>query len=87
MGKLEESFNRSRFSGFLNSPAGRVFRFAMGLGFLAVGFAFRHHPLGIVSMVWSLFPLSAGAFDVCYVSVLLGGPFSGRKIRSKYKTP
>ncbi len=84
MGRLEESFNRSRLSRFLNGPAGRIFRFAMGLGFLAVGFAFRHHPLGVVSMVWSIFPLTAGALDICYVSALLGGPLSGVKIRSRY---
>jgi hypothetical protein len=37
-------------------------------------------------MVWSIFPLSAGAFDLCFVSALLGGPLSGAKIRAKYKT-
>jgi len=81
MSKLAESFNRSRFSGFINSPAGRVFRFAAGLGFLAVGYAYRHHALGVASMAWSILPLSAGALDICYISALLGGPLSGARIR------
>jgi len=86
MAKLDEAFNRSAFSRFINSPAGRIFRLAAGLGFLVVGYVFRSHTLGVVSMVWSVFPLSAGAFDLCYFSALLGGPIAGAKIRAKYKT-
>jgi len=86
MPKLEEAFNRSGFSRFLNSPAGRGFRLAAGAGFLVVGYVYRHHTLGAVSMAWSALPLSAGALDICYISALLGGPLSGAKIRSKYKT-
>ncbi len=85
MGTSAESFNRSGLSRFLNSPAGRVFRIVAGAGFLAVGYVYRGHALGVVSMVWSVFPLSAGAFDICYASALLGGPLSGAKIREKYK--
>jgi hypothetical protein len=29
--------------------------------------------------------LSAGAFDICYVSAVLGGPLSGAKIRNMQK--
>jgi len=46
MRKLEELFNRSVFSHFLNSPAGRVFRLVAGSGFLVVGYSFRHRALG-----------------------------------------
>jgi hypothetical protein len=81
-----EAFNRSGFSRFINSPAGRVFRIVAGLGFLVVGYIYRSHTLGVISMVWSIFPLSAGAFDLCFISALLGGPLSGAKIREKYKT-
>jgi hypothetical protein len=84
MGKLEEGFNRSGLSRFLNSPAGRVFRVAAGLGFLTVGYLNRGHTLGVLSMVWGVFPLSAGALDICYISAVLGGPISGAKIRAKY---
>ncbi len=86
MPKLGESFNRSGFSRFINSPAGRAFRFLAGVAFLVVGYVYRHHALGIVSVVWSILPLSAGALDLCYLSALLGGPISGAKIRSRYQS-
>ena len=82
---MHESFNQSGFSKFINSPAGRIFRFVAGIGFFVVGYVYRDHTLGVLSMVWSVFPLSAGVFDVCYVSAVLGGPLSGAKIRSKQK--
>jgi hypothetical protein len=82
-----ESFNRSGFSRFINSPGGRAFRLIAGLGFLVVGFLYRHHPLGIVSMLWSVLPLSAGAFDLCFLSAVLGGPLSGAKIREAQHEP
>lgn len=79
------SFNRSGFSKFINSRAGRIVRLVVGLAFLLVGYAFRDHVLGKVSMVWSLVPLSAGVFDYCDVSALPGGPLSGEKIRAAYR--
>jgi hypothetical protein len=83
--KFEEAFNRSGLSRFLNSWAGRVFRFAAGTGFLLVGYLNSDHVLGILSMAWGVFPLTAGGFDVCYISAALGGPFSGAKIRTTYQ--
>jgi len=80
-----ESFNQSGFSKFLNSLAGRILRLVAGIGFLLVGYMYRDHVLGVISMVWGVLPLSAGAFDICYVSAALGGPLSGKKIRSKEK--
>jgi len=53
----------------------------LGIGFLVVGYMYRDHALGVISMVWGVLPLSAGAFDICYVSAALGGPLSGKKIR------
>jgi hypothetical protein len=76
-----EVFNRSRFSRFINSPAGRVFRLATGMGFLVVGYLFRDHTIGIIAIMFSVLPLSAGAFDLCYLSAILGGPLAGAKIR------
>jgi len=80
----QEAFNRSRFSHFINSPRGRIFRVVAGTAFLIVGFVFRQHPLGVLSMLWSVLPLTAGLFDVCYISAALGGPFSGAIIRARY---
>jgi len=85
MGRSEEAFNRRGLSRFLNSPAGRLFRVVAGLGFLIVGYAYRGHVLGVMSIAWGLLPLSAGAFDICYISALLGGPLSGAKIRARYR--
>ena len=84
--KRHETFNQSGFSKFLNSPAGRIFRLAAGTGFLIVGYLYRDHTLGVISMAWGVLPFSAGALDICYISALLGGPLSGAKIRAKYKT-
>lgn len=78
-----ESFNQSGFSVFLNSISGRMLRIVVGIGFLVVGFIYREHAIGVISIVWSILPLSAGAFDICYVSAALGGPLSGKKIRGK----
>lgn len=78
-----ESFNQSDFSKFINSPAGRTLRLVAGIGFLTVGYIFRDHSLGVTSMIWGVFPFSAGALDICYISAALGGPLSGKKIRSK----
>jgi len=86
MASLNDAFNRSGFSRFLNGSAGRIFRLVAGIGFLVVGIIFRDSVLGIISIVWSIFPLSAGAFDICYVSAALGGPISGKKIRKEYHT-
>ena len=79
-----EVFNRSSFARFINSPAGRVFRVVAGTGFLVVGYLYRHTALGVLSIAWSILPLSAGAFDICYISALLGGPLMGSKIRNDY---
>ena len=85
MGKFEEIFNRSGLSRFLNRPAGRIFRLVAGIVFLVVGFAYREYTLGVLSMIWGVFPLSAGALDICYISAVLGGPISGAKIRERQK--
>jgi hypothetical protein len=85
MSGLAAAFNQSGFSRFLNSPAGRVFRIVAGMGFLILGLVFRDQLLGVLSLIWSVFPLSAGAFDICYISAALGGPLAGKKIRSAYQ--
>lgn len=83
---LHASFNRSGFSRFINGTrAGRVLRVAAGVAWLAVGWAYRAHPLGIAAMAWSFFPLSAGALDLCWISAALGGPLAGSQIRSRWR--
>ncbi len=85
--KLYESFGRSAFSRFINSSAGRALRFLAGVCFLAVGYMYRDTTPGVISMVWSILPLSAGAFDLCYVSAFLGGPITGAKVRALASIP
>jgi hypothetical protein len=85
MSQRSDSFNRAGLSRFLNRPEGRLFRLAAGLTFLVVGYIFRGHTLGVVSMAWGLLPFSAGFLDICYISAMLGGPFSGAKIRAFQK--
>lgn len=81
---IAEAFNRSGFSRFINGPAGRAFRLIAGATFVVVGYLFRHGTLGLLSIAWGVLPLSAGAFDLCYVSAALGGPLSGAQIRERY---
>lgn len=78
---LSERFNRSRFGCWINRPSGRAFRLCAGIVFLAIGIRFREHPWGIAALVWSFIPLSAGIFNVCWISLCLGGPFRGARIR------
>lgn len=79
---LHETFNHTGLSRFINSGTGRGFRLFAGIVFLVVGLLFRHHPLGIASLIWSFFPLSAGIFDICWVSAVLGGPMRSCDIRA-----
>ncbi len=81
--KFADTFNQSGFACWVNGTSGRVFRICAGLFFLTIGLTFRDNPLGIASMIWSFFPLSAGLFDLCYISAALGGPLSGARIRSQ----
>lgn len=87
MNGLAAGFNQSGFSRWINSPFGRWFRIIAGAGFLILGLVLvaAGQPLGILSLVWSVFPLSAGILDICYISAVLGGPISGKQIRSVYQ--
>jgi len=78
-----ERFNGSRFGRFLNGSWGRPFRLLAGTGFLVTGLVALPSVLGIALLAWSVLPLSAGAFDVCWISRALGGPLSGRAIRAQ----
>ena len=82
MSKQADAFNRTRLSHFINSSGGRVFRLVAGLGFLTTGLVFRDHALGVGALAWSVLPLSAAAFDVCWISALLGGPIEGADLET-----
>ncbi|HET7024385.1 MAG TPA: YgaP-like transmembrane domain [Gemmatimonadales bacterium] len=79
---VSHTFNRTKFSRFINGTTGRTFRLVAGTGFLVVGYIYRSHPLGIASMVWSFFPLSSSVMDWCWISAALGGPLKGCDVRA-----
>ncbi|TCJ29905.1 DUF2892 domain-containing protein [Nocardioides jejuensis] len=80
---LAERFNCTGFSRWVNSPTGRGFRLTAGTTFLVVGFLLRDSGLGIALMAWSVVPLSAGAFNLCWISAVLGGPLRSMTIRQQ----
>ena len=83
---IASRFNRSAVGRFLNSRAGRVFRLAGGAAFVALGVLLTQAGaivLGVASLVWGSLAISAGAFDVCYFSLVLGGPFAGPACRAE----
>lgn len=78
---IAESFGRSGFAKFINSPTGRIARLVVGLALIVWGYTQLNSGTGIVLIIIGLVPLTAGAFDLCLVSALLGGPISGKKVR------
>ncbi len=77
---LADSFGKSAFAQLLNSPVGRIARVVVGLGLIAWGYPHRAGSTGIITMVVGLVPLTAGVFNLCFISALLGGPLSGARI-------
>ena len=79
---IAESFGRSGFARFVNSPAGRIARLVVGVGLIVWGYTQLDAGMGFVLIIIGLVPLAAGAFDLCLISALLGGPISGARIRA-----
>jgi hypothetical protein len=71
----------SWFGQFMASGTGRVVRVIAGLALIGIGLSVVQGTAGAVMAVVGLVPLGAGAFDVCVISALFGGPFSGQAIR------
>jgi hypothetical protein len=80
---IAESFGRSGFAKFVNSPAGRLVRIVAGIGLIGWGYTQGGSVTGIVLMVVGLVPLAAGVFNLCIISALLGGPISGASITGR----
>jgi hypothetical protein len=71
-------------SRWINRDSGRIICLCAGCLLVAPGtIEIRtNHPVwGIAALVWSVFPLTAGIFDVCWISAVLGGPLKGVDIR------
>jgi len=78
---IAESFGRSGFARFVNSPAGRIARVIVGIALVGWGYTLRGSCSGMALMVVGLIPLAAGILDWCLISALLGGPISGARVR------
>ena len=86
--KAANGFASSGFGQFMASKAGRVLRVVAGAGMIAGGLVLRDDGSttgGTVLAAAGAIPLSAGLFDVCYISPLFGGPFRGKDIRAAGK--
>ncbi len=77
-----DRFNATGFSRAINGPGGRAFRLVAGAAWLAFAVVFRGQWWGNAAGVWSLLPLTAGIFDLCWISAALGGPLRGKAIRA-----
>ena len=78
--KLAESFAQTGFAQFMNSTAGRVARIVAGLCLIGLGYSQGAGAAGVILVVVGLLPLAAGAFNLCFISALLGGPLSGARV-------
>ena len=77
-----DRFNATGFSRWINGPSGRGFRLLAGAAWLAFAWVFRGQWWGVAAGAWSFFPITAGIFDICWISAALGGPLQGRTIRA-----
>jgi len=73
-------FERTGFAQFITSDTGRVLRVGAGLALLGAGLR-RGGRQGLATAAVGLVPLSAGAFDLCLLSPLFGGPLTGAAVR------
>jgi hypothetical protein len=81
--RIAESFGKSGFAKFINSPAGRIARVIVGIILIVWGYTQLATGNGIILIIIGLVPLAAGALDLCLISALLGGPISGKKVRGQ----
>jgi hypothetical protein len=84
---LAESIGRSGFARFVTSPAGRLGRILIGVALIATGYLQRDRAAGIVFLVVGVLPLATGAFDLCAITALVGGPLRGAEIRKHTRSP
>lgn len=76
------AFAQSGFAQFITSDARRAVRVAAGLALIGAGVARRDSAAGAGLMIAGVVPLAAGAFDLCLLSPLFGGPLDGAKVRA-----
>lgn len=72
---------RSAFGQFMASAAGRYLRVVAGIVLFVAGYWLGGTAGWAVAVIGAV-PFFAGLFDVCVISALFGGPFSGSRIRA-----
>jgi hypothetical protein len=82
-----DRFNATAFSRWVNGPRGRAFRLAAGVVWLGYALVARDQWWGVAAGAWSFFPLTAGLFDICWISAALRGPLQGSAIRAGQTVP
>ena len=80
--KMANWFAAGPFGQFMGSGLGRATRIVAGVALIAGGLLSIGGTTGYIVAAIGLVPLLAGAFDVCVVSRLFGGPFAGSAIRA-----
>ncbi|MBK6307689.1 MAG: DUF2892 domain-containing protein [Gemmatimonadetes bacterium] len=65
----------------MSSPTGRVLRVVAGVGMIAGGISMDSNGGTVLAAVGAV-PLSAGLFDICWLSPIFGGPLKGKDIRA-----
>ncbi len=80
----ESGVAKSGFGQFMAPPAGRVLRVVAGVGMIAAGVAMDSNGGNALASAAAI-PLSAGLFDICWLSPIVGGPFKGADSRAAKK--
>jgi hypothetical protein len=70
------------FIRFMASPAGRILRIVAGSAVIAYGLMVVGGDTGNIIAAVGILPILTGAFNICVVGPLLGGPLSGAKVRA-----
>ena len=81
---IANSFGRSSFAKFINTPAGRIVRIIAGLAIMGWGYVQLPGIVGIAGVFVGLIPFIAGVFNLCLISALLGGTISGSRIAKNF---
>lgn len=79
-------FENTEFAQFIASDAGRALRIAAGLTLIGAGLA-KGGNAGTTLALLGLAPLGAGAFDLCLLGPVFGGPLEGSAIRAAGPAP
>jgi len=79
---LARKFACSSFARFINSRTGRFARIIAGSALIIWGLTQLGQGHAYFCIAAGVIPLTAGAFDLCLISPLLGGPIAGKSVRS-----